>query len=218
MQLAIFDLDNTLIGDDSDHRWGEYLISIGAVEERAYRAANDRYLADYQAGTLDINEYLEFSLKPLADNPREQVEQWRRDFMRDVVEEIILPKAEALLKKHREAGDYLLIITATNRFVTAPIAERLGVDDLIAIELEEHDGHYTGQLAGIPSFREGKITRLEHWLTQHPEITRDGAWFYSDSRNDIPLLERVDRPVAVDPDDVLAAEARARDWPIISLR
>ncbi|WP_025732560.1 HAD family hydrolase [Carnimonas nigrificans] len=218
MQLAIFDLDNTLIGGDSDHCWGEYLISIGAVDESAYREANDRYLAAYQAGTLDINEYLEFSLKPLADNSRAQVEQWRRDFMRDVVEKMVLTKAELLLNKHREAGDYLLIITATNRFVTAPIAERLGVDDLIAIELEERDGHYTGQLAGVPSFREGKITRLEQWLEQHPEITRDGAWFYSDSRNDLPLLERVDRPVAVDPDDVLAAEARSRGWPIISLR
>lgn len=218
MKLAIFDLDNTLISGDSDHSWGDYLIDIGAVDAEAYQKANDEYLRAYEAGTLDINDYLAFSLKPLADNPRTTIERWRDAFMADIIEPMVLAKGEALLEKHRQAGDYLLIITATNRFVTAPIAERLGVDDLIAIEVEEKDGHYTGQVAGIPSFQEGKVTRLEAWLTEHPEIDSDGAFFYSDSRNDLPLLEKVAHPVAVDPDPTLAQIATQRGWPVISLR
>lgn len=219
MRLAIFDLDNTLIQGDSDHAWGDYLIKIGAVDPVAYKKANDEYLQAYENGTLDINNYLEFSLQPLAKVSRQQLDKWHHDFMSDVIEPMILPKAEALLAQHRQAGDYLLIITATNRFVTGPIAERLRVDDLIAIEMEEdQDGQYTGRVEGIPSFREGKVVRLDAWLKEHPEITLEDACFYSDSRNDLPLLEKVDHPVAVDPDEQLRAEAEKRGWQILSLR
>ncbi|ANF59727.1 HAD family hydrolase [Halotalea alkalilenta] len=218
MRLAIFDLDNTLISGDSDHAWGEYLIRVGAVDEERYRRANDEYLRSYEAGTLDIDDYLSFSLQPLAQHPRKLLEAWRRDFMAEVIEPMVLPKAEALLDHHREAGDFLMIITATNRFVTAPIAERFKVDELIAIEVEERDGAYTGRVAGVPSFQRGKVTRLEAWLAEHPEIEREGCWFYSDSRNDLPLLEQVDRPVAVDPDPMLKIEAERRGWTVMSLR
>jgi len=219
VRLAIFDLDNTLIRGDSDHAWGDYLIEIGAVDPVAYKKANDEYLHAYENGTLDIHHYLEFSLQPLAKVSRQQLDTWHHDFMRSVIEPMILPKAEALLEQHRQAGDYLLIITATNRFVTGPIAERLRVDDLIAIEMEEdQDGQYTGRVEGIPSFREGKVVRLDAWLKEHPEITLEDACFYSDSQNDLPLLEKVDHPVAVDPDDQLRAEAEKRGWQILSLR
>lgn len=217
MSLAIFDLDNTLISIDSDHAWGEFLLEQGAVDPIAYREANERFMADYNAGTLDMAAFLEMALKPLADNTPEQLTSWHQQFMASKIEPHILPKAEELLARHRTKGDTLLIITATNRFITAPIAERLGVDDLIAVDPEMIDGRYTGRVAGIPSYREGKVTRLQQWL-EDKEFTIDGAWFYSDSHNDLPLLEQVEHPVAVDPDDTLRQVAEERQWRIMSLR
>nr|WP_289111504.1 HAD family hydrolase [uncultured Halomonas sp.] len=217
MSLAIFDLDNTLLSIDSDHAWGEFLVEQGAVDPVAYREANERFLADYNAGTLDMAAFLEMALKPLAENTPEQLAAWHQQFMASKIEPHILPKAEELLARHRTKGDTLLIITATNRFITGPIAERLGVDDLIAVEPEMVDGRYTGRVDGVPSYREGKVIRLQAWL-EAQDITMDGAWFYSDSHNDLPLLEKVDHPVAVDPDDTLRQVAEERNWRIMSLR
>lgn len=217
MSLAIFDLDNTLLSIDSDHAWGEFLLEQGAVDPVAYREANERFMADYEAGTLDIHAFLAVALKPLADNSPEQLAAWHQQFMASKIEPHILPKGEELLARHRSRGDTLLIITATNRFITGPIAERLGVDDLIAVEPEIVDGRYTGRVKGTPSYREGKVVRLEEWLADK-DLTLDDAWFYSDSHNDLPLLEKVDHPVAVDPDPTLREVAEARGWRIISLR
>lgn len=217
MSLAIFDLDNTLLSIDSDHAWGEFLLEQGAVDPEAYREANDRFMADYEAGTLDMNEFLAVALKPLVDNTPEQLASWHQQFMAGWIEPHILERGEELIARHRASGDTLLIITATNRFITGPIAERLGIDHLIAVEPEMQDGRYTGRVSGVPSFREGKITRLNDWLADR-ELSMHDAWFYSDSHNDLPLLEAVDRPVAVDPDDTLRAIAEQRDWRIISLR
>jgi len=217
VSLAIFDLDNTLLSIDSDHAWGEFLLEQGAVDPVAYREANERFMADYNAGTLDMAAFLEMALKPLADNSPEQLAAWHQQFMASKIEPHILPKAEELLARHRTKGDTLLIITATNRFITGPIAERLGVDDLIAVEPEMVDGRYTGRVDGVPSYREGKVIRLQAWL-EAQDITMDGAWFYSDSHNDLPLLEKVDHPVAVDPDDTLRKVAEERHWRIMSLR
>lgn len=217
MSLAIFDLDNTLLSIDSDHAWGEFLLEQGAVDPVAYREANERFMADYNAGTLDMMAFLALALKPLADNTPEQLTAWHQQFMASKIEPHILPKAEELLARHRTKGDTLLIITATNRFITGPIAERLGVDDLIAVEPEMIDGRYTGRVDGVPSYREGKVTRLQAWL-EAQDLTMDGAWFYSDSHNDLPLLEKVDHPVAVDPDDTLRQVAEERNWRIMSLR
>ncbi|MGE6582525.1 HAD family hydrolase [Vreelandella aquamarina] len=217
MSLAIFDLDNTLLSIDSDHAWGEFLVEQGAVDPVAYREANERFLADYNAGTLDMAAFLEMALKPLAENTPEQLAAWHQQFMASKIEPHILPKAEELLARHRTKGDTLLIITATNRFITGPIAERLGVDNLIAVEPEMVDGRYTGRVDGVPSYREGKVIRLQAWL-EAQDLTMDGAWFYSDSHNDLPLLEKVDHPVAVDPDDTLRKVAEERNWRIMSLR
>ncbi|MGO2580097.1 HAD family hydrolase [Halomonas sp. AOP25-F1-15] len=217
MSLAIFDLDNTLLSTDSDHAWGEFLLEQGVVDPIAYHEANERFMADYNAGKLDMAAFVEVALKPLADNLPEQLSAWHQQFMASKIEPHILPKAEELLARHRTQGDTLLIITATNRFITAPIAERLGVDNLIAVNPEVKEGRYTGRVSGIPSFREGKVTRLNQWL-EHQDISMDGAWFYSDSHNDLPLLEKVDHPVAVDPDDTLRQVAEERQWRIMSLR
>ncbi|MGO2148885.1 HAD family hydrolase [Halomonas sp.] len=217
MSLAIFDLDNTLISIDSDHAWGEFLLEQGAVDPVAYREANERFMADYKAGTLDMAAFLEVALKPLADNTPEQLAAWHQQFMASKIEPHILSKAEELLARHRTRGDTLLIVTATNHFITAPIAERLGVDYLIAVNPEMENGRYTGRVSGTPSYREGKITRLHEWL-EDKDFTLDGAWFYSDSHNDLPLLEEIDHPVAVDPDDTLRQVAEQRQWRIMSLR
>lgn len=217
MSLAIFDLDNTLLDIDSDHAWGEFLLEQGAVDPVSYREANERFMRDYDNGTLDIHAFLEVALKPLADNTPEQLAAWHQQFMVSKIEPSILAKGEELLARHRTRGDTLLIVTATNRFITEPIAKRLGVDHLIAVEPEIVDGRYTGRLSGIPSYRQGKVERLEAWLADK-NLALDGAWFYSDSHNDLPLLEYVDHPVAVDPDETLRQEAERRHWRIISLR
>ncbi|GGO87720.1 haloacid dehalogenase [Marinobacterium nitratireducens] len=216
MSLAIFDLDHTLLDGDSDHAWGQFLCERGLVDASRYRADNDRFFAQYQAGTLDMAAYLEFALAPLARHTPAQLADWHADFMQKKVIPMIKPGARRLLAEHRRRGDQLLIITATNRFITAPIAARLDVDLLLATDPEMRDGHYTGRVEGTPCFREGKVERLDDWL-QETGHSLAGSHFYSDSHNDLPLLERVDHPVAVDPDETLRSFAGARGWPVISL-
>lgn len=216
MPLAIFDLDNTLLSGDSDYLWGRYLVESGVVDGAAYEAANARFYADYKAGELDIDAFLAFALRPLRDNPQDALLAWRQDFLATRIKPLIGRPAQALVERHRSAGDTLLVITATNSFVTAPIVERFGIAHLIATE-PEHDGAgFTGRVSGLPAFREGKVARLEQWLAEHGGSLH-GSHFYSDSNNDLPLLERVDHPVAVDPDPLLAEQARRRGWPVISL-
>ena len=217
MALAIFDLDYTLLAGDSDHAWGEFLIERGLVDGPAYREANDRYFAQYQAGTLDIHEFLAFALEPLARLDRALLEQLHAEFLERVIRPMVAPGAAALLDQHRARGDTLVIITATNRFVTAPIARLLRVDHLIATDPEELAGCYTGRVAGTPCYREGKVVRLQAWVREHDQGLA-GSWCYSDSHNDLPILRLVEHPVAVDPDDILREEATVRGWPIISLR
>jgi HAD superfamily hydrolase (TIGR01490 family) len=217
VRLAIFDLDNTLLNGDSDHAWGEFLCRRGIVDEAEYRAANDRFYQQYQQGTLDIHEFLNFALRPLANHTDEQLAAWHAEFMHSCIEPMMLPQAQALLEEHRARGDYLLIITATNSFVTAPIAERLGVDALLATEPERIGDRFTGRVAGTPCFQGGKVKRLEAWLGE-TGYSLEGSSFYSDSHNDLPLLEQVDHPVAVNPDSALERVARERNWPILDLR
>ena len=217
MTLAIFDLDNTLLGGDSDYLWGEFLVQQGVVDGEAYRRENDRFYQQYKDGSLDIHEFLRFGLYPLTQHAPDTLRAWHAAFMREKIQPIMLDKARALLAKHRAAGRKLLIITATNSFITGPIAEAFGVDALLATEPRVRAGLYTGEVEGIPCFREGKVERLHAWLAEQAESLED-AWFYSDSHNDLPLLEAVSHPVAVDPDETLAATARARGWEIISLR
>ena len=217
MSLAIFDLDNTLLADDSDYLWGQFLIEQGIVDGAAYERDNQQFYDDYRAGTLDIQEFLAFMLRPLAEHPLEQLLTWRAQFIEDKIHPILLPKAMELLARHRMAGDTLLIITATNRFLTAPIAELLEVPHLLATEVEFTAGRYTGRPIGIPCFQHGKVERLSAWLAETGH-NLDESWFYSDSHNDLPLLGQVSYPVAVDPDATLAEHAQERGWPIISLR
>ncbi|PHN31914.1 HAD family hydrolase [Pseudomonas sp. ICMP 561] len=217
MRLALFDLDNTLLGGDSDHAWGDYLCERGILDAATYKTRNDEFYQDYLAGTLNLTDYLNFSLEILGSTEMAQLDAWHRDFMRDCIEPIILPKALELIAKHREAGDKLVVITATNRFVTGPIVERLGIETLLATECEMVDGRYTGRTTDVPCFREGKVTRLNRWLEEN-QFSLENSYFYSDSLNDLPLLEKVANPVAVDPDPKLRAEAEGRGWPVITLR
>jgi HAD superfamily hydrolase (TIGR01490 family) len=216
MVLAIFDLDNTLLAGDSDYLWGRFLVEKGVVDGDYYERENERFYSQYKAGDLDIHEFLRFSLAPLRNNPAERLHSLREEFIEQRITPLITVTAQQLVEKHRKAGDRLMIITATNAFVTRPIAERFGIGELIATEPETLNGHFTGEVAGEPSFREGKVSRLQQWLEENGETLR-GSWFYSDSHNDLPLLERVDNPVAVNPDDTLAEVARSRQWPILRL-
>jgi len=217
LALAIFDLDNTLLCGDSDHLWGDFLVEQGVVDAEIYKQANDRFYQEYNEGKLDIFEFLAFSLKPLSEHAPEKLYAWREQFVAEKIDPIILPTGLQHIEKHRAAGDTLLIITATNAFVTTPIAQRLGIEHLIATTPEKIDGRYTGQVAGTPSYKEGKIERLNQWLAKNHR-NLDGSCFYSDSHNDIPLLEIVDTPIAVDPDESLTQHAQNRGWPIISFR
>lgn len=217
MSLAIFDLDNTLIGGDSDYLWGQFLVDQGVVDQALYEAANARFYEEYKQGALNIVEFLAFSLKPLAEHEPEQLYQWRAQFVRDIIAPILLEPAQQLIDKHRARGDTLLVITATNRFVTEPIVALYGIDNLLATTPDMQDGRYTGKFVGVPCFQGGKITHLQAWLQSTGETLKD-SWFYSDSHNDLPLLQQVDHPVAVDPDQKLADYAQTAHWPIISLR
>ena len=216
MSLAIFDLDNTLLRGDSDHAWGTFLVERGLVDGAAYRRENERYYDQYKAGTLDIMEFLAFALAPLARFDRATLDTWHREFMQTKIEPMITASARALVAMHRARGDTLLIITATNRFITAPIAQAFGIDHLLATEPEIVNDRYTGRVAGIPCYREGKVARLQQWLTQHNE-TLEKSWFYSDSHNDLPLLEAVSFPVAVNPDDILREAASRHGWAVLRL-
>ncbi len=217
LSLAIFDLDNTLLRGDSDHAWGEFLVEQGAVDAQRFQQDNDRYYAAYLEGTLDIFEFLEqHQLRPLAQFDRATLENWRGQFMQRKILPLITPAARALVQQHRARGDTLLIITATNSFITAPIATEFGIPHLIATEPELVDGHFTGKVAGTPSYREGKVERLATWLReQHQDLA--GSWFYSDSHNDLSLLNQVDHPVVVNADPTLAAHARRQGWPALHL-
>lgn len=218
MKLAIFDLDNTLIGGDSDYEWGQFMVRKGVVDADHYTKQNDAFYEDYKAGTLDILAYQRFALAPLVGQSLETLAQWHHEFMQTSIVPIDLPKARALIESHRLQGHRLLVITATNRFITEPIVHWLGIDELIATEPERDElGHILGDVVGIPSFQEGKIQRLEYWLSEQSTPVSE-MWFYSDSRNDLPLLQQVNHPVAVDPDDVLRDYAQAQGWSIMSLR
>ncbi len=217
MSLTLFDLDNTLIAGDSDHAWGEFLIANKLVDADDFKRANDQFYEDYCEGRLDIRAYLRFALTPLSRFDAATLSTLHAQFMRDFIEPIMLPKAHALIESHRKKGDTLLVITATNRFVTAPIVAAYGIEHLLASDGEIVDGQYTGEPAGVPCFAEGKVVRLQQWLSEH-DVPIEGAHFYSDSHNDVPLLEFVDHPVVVDPDPTLADIAQSKGWPRISLR
>ena len=217
MALALFDLDNTLLSDDSDFLWGCFLVEKGLVDKSAYDEANQHFYAEYKKGTLDIFEFLAFSLKPLTQFTMQELSVLHNEFMEKHIKSVMTPKGVAQIQLHRDKGDFIAIITATNSFVTGPIAKAFKVDLLIATEPEIIDDKYTGQVAGTPCFQGGKITRLKQWLesTSH---NLDGSTFYSDSHNDISLLEIVSTPIAVDPDDELKTIAQKRGWEIYSFR
>jgi HAD superfamily hydrolase (TIGR01490 family) len=218
MRLALFDLDNTLLAGDSDFEWAQFLIDQGVLDREVYEARNQHFYELYKAGTLDIHEFLDFQLKPLSRHPRAQLEEWHRAFMHSRILPIITQKARDLVASH--AQDARAIVTATNSFVTAPIAREFGIEHLVATEPEEAQGEFTGRVRGVPSFQAGKVTRVERWLAEHG-LTWDSfseTWFYSDSLNDLPLLRKVTHPVAVDPDETLKETALEQGWMIISLR
>ena len=220
MNLALFDLDNTLLNGDSDFEWAQFLIDQGVLDRELFEAKNLAFYQQYKAGTLDIHEFLDFQLKPLSRHARRVLDGWHEQFMRHKVRGMMTVPAQELVRRHRAAGDVCVIITATNSFVTAPIARAFGVEHLIATEPEYKNGEFTGRVADVPCFREGKITRLESWMAQHGWNWNSfsDSWFYSDSLNDLPLLSKVKNPVAVDPDATLRAHAEKHGWPIISLR
>jgi HAD superfamily hydrolase (TIGR01490 family) len=217
LALAIFDLDETLIAADSDQAWGEFVAAKGLVDAEHHRSQNEAFYEDYKRGTLDINAYMRFSCTVLAMYDMDKLQGLRREFFDERIRPLLLPKASELIERHRARGDSLVVITATIEFVTEPIVEHLGIEHLIASIPEIKAGRYTGEVVGTPSFREGKVTRIREWLDETGEDF-SGSTFYSDSRNDLPLLELVDFPVAVDPDPVLRDIAQARQWPVISLR
>jgi len=217
VKLVLFDLDNTLLAGDSDFEWAQFLIEQGVLDREVYEARNQDFYDQYKAGTLDILEFLDFQLKPLSRHPRAVLDAWHREFMARKIAPIMRDSARALVARHH--GDLRVVITATNSFVTAPIAREFGIEHLIATEPEQRAGEFTGNVLGVPCFREGKVRRLEDWLAaqDRPLASFRESWFYSDSHNDLPLLERVTNPVAVDPDATLRAHAARHGWPIISL-
>ena len=219
MELALFDLDNTLLSGDSDYEWAQFLIERGVLERAEYEAKNEHFFRQYNAGELDIHEFLEFQLAPLARYPREKLDEWHAEFMRTKIEPMIRAKGVELVRRHLGHGDLCAIVTSTNAFITAPIAREFGLEHLVATELEVRNGRFTGKPSGTPCFREGKITRVEEWLAGQGRILASftAIWFYSDSQNDLPLLEYITHPVVVDPDEVLHRVAVKRGWQIISL-
>jgi HAD superfamily hydrolase (TIGR01490 family) len=222
-QLALFDLDYTLLPCDSDYEWGQFLARIGVVDSEYYAKQNERFYQDYKDGTLDIHAFLRFALKPLSEHSRAQLKDWHDAFMKEVIHGQLLQPALDLVKRHQDAGDLCCVITATNSFVTRPIVESFGIEHLIATEPATIDNDpladYTGQVKGIPNFREGKVRNLHAWLiTQNLSFDQmPHSYFYSDSINDLPLLEEVSNPVATNPDERLRNEAHQRHWPILEL-
>ncbi len=220
MNLVLFDLDNTLLSGDSDFEWSQFLVEQGILDRELFEAKNLAFYEQYKAGILNIQEFLEFQLKPLSRHSRKMLDGLHEEFMRIKVRPMMGSKAKALVEKHRAAGDVCMIVTATNSFVTAPIAREFGVEHLIATNPEQKDGEFTGGVAGVPSFRDGKVVRTEQWLAERGWSwdSFEQSWFYSDSLNDLPLLSKVKHPVAVDPDATLRKHAEAHGWPVISLR
>lgn len=219
-QLALFDLDNTLLAGDSDYNWGQFLISEGLLDAQMHTEINLQFYQDYQNGTLDIFKFLAFQLKPLSEHPRAYLEDLHKKFMREIIRPMMTEKAQALVHHHQAQGDLCMVITATNSFVTRPIVDAYGIAHLIGTEPEESNGEFTGSVRGIPSFQEGKVKRLEAWLAERNQQLSDFkvSYFYSDSHNDLPLMKLVTNPVAVDADEKLTQYAKANDWPLISLR
>jgi HAD superfamily hydrolase (TIGR01490 family) len=217
MRLAVFDLDNTLLAGDSDYLWGQWMVTHGIVDAELYASENARFFREYEAGTLDIHEYAAFSLYPLTTQPLSRMLELRERFVSEQIAPLVAPGAPALLERHRAQQDRILITTATSRFVSEPIAALLGVSDLIATESEQVDGRYTGRITGTPNFQHGKVENMRRWLEAQPSAHTHMSC-YSDSRNDIPLLEMGDAAIAVDPDPILRSEAEARGWTVISLR
>ncbi len=219
MKLVLFDLDNTLLKGDSDYAWGQFLVDQGIVDRDLYEARNQEFYRQYQEGTLDIDAFLAFQLAPLANRDPELLQRWHDLFMQQRISPMITSAARELVDRARADADLVAIITATNSFVTRPIAQVFGIGHLIATEPEQIDGRFTGKVSGTPSFREGKISRLHHWLggLGHQLSDFDESWFYSDSRNDLPLLASVTHPVAVNADPVLKAHASAHGWPLLDL-
>ena len=219
LELVLFDLDNTLLTGDSDYEWAQFLIEQGVLERASYEHRNQEFFDQYKAGTLDIHAFLDFQLAPLAQYPRARLDAWHAQFMALKILPLITGAARALVAQYLQRGYLCAIVTATNSFVTAPIAREFGVAHLVATEPEEAAGEFTGRVSGIPCFREGKITRVEQWLAAQGRRWNDfsESRFYSDSHNDLPLLERVTRPIAVRPDPVLRQTALARGWDVIAL-
>jgi HAD superfamily hydrolase (TIGR01490 family) len=217
MALALFDLDGTLIAGDSDYEWGCYLVSIGKVDGEAYAKKNERFYKEYVKGELDIYEFLNFSFKPLAENSYEELCQWRDEYLHSRIKPIVKAKASELIEKHRSAGDHLALITATSNFITEPIKNMLNLETLIATEPEISNGNFTGNVKGTPCFGSGKVTRIKQWINT-TAYTLEGSYFYSDSHNDIPLLELVDHPTAVDADAALTTHAIKNNWSRLSLK
>ena len=217
MGLALFDLDNTLIAGDSDYLWGCFLVEQGIVDGAHYERENRRFYDQYRVGELDIYEFLDFQLRPLAEHGLDTLQQWRKQYVEEKISPILLPRAHELIDRHRQQGDTLVVITATNRFITTPIVALYDIPHLLATEPELQDEQYTGRVAGTPCFQDGKVERLDDWLADNQQ-SPDESWFYSDSHNYLPLLNRVTHPVAVDPDEILEQHDREHDWPVISLR
>ena len=220
MNLAIFDLDNTLLNGDSDYNWSLFLIKKGILDQSIYEQQNEEFFKDYKTGSLDIDAYAEFQFKPLRENERFFLNDLRDEYVATIIRPMITEKAKDLVNEHRSQGDQLLIITATNSFITKPIAALFGIEELIGTDLEEINNQFTGKIKGVASFQEGKVTRLNQWLdNKHLTLAQfDKTFFYSDSKNDLPLLRIVSHPVAVNPDATLNTEAKKNNWPIMSLR
>jgi len=220
LNLALFDLDNTILAGDSDYNWSRFLIQEGYLDGAIHAEKNEKFYADYKAGTLDIYAFVEFQFKPLARNPRTVLNQLLKKYVEEVIKPMITEKARALVKRHQDEGDLIIVITATNSFITKPIAELFGIVNLIGTDPEEKEGEFTGKVSGLPSFKEGKVTRLEAWLKGKnlSLASFENSYFYSDSHNDLPLMQKVTHPVAVDSDDVLSEYAKSKGWPQISLR
>lgn len=218
-KIALFDLDHTLLPIDSDYSWGQFTITIGWTDPVEFARRNDEFYAHYQAGTLDVHDYVRFATEAARLRGPQQAEAARERFMAEVIEPEVRPQALELVRGHQRAGDEVLIITATNEFVTRPIAERFGVPQLIAVELmRDNGGWITGEIRGTPSFREGKVRRFHDWLTARG-LSREQVHvtFYTDSTNDLPLMDNADHPVATNPDDRLRALAHQRGWRILDL-
>lgn len=220
MNLALFDLDNTLLAGDSDYNWSLFLIEEGLLDAKTHHDRNEQFYLDYKSGNLDIFAFLKFQLQPLSQHPKKFLDELHLKYMDKVIKPMLTDKAQALVNEHKAAGDLCIVITATNSFVTKPIATAYGIEHLIGTDPEMLDGQFTGSVSGVPSFQAGKVTRINQWLADKGQTLSDfdKSYFYSDSHNDLPLMKLVTNPVAVDADETLTAYAKAHNWPAISLR